>query len=89
MEVGIMERFLTRANVKSMICLSIVLLITCLGVGANADISYIGDIGSATIDDDTIDDLVVTTTADVAAGDDIIIAYGTDPSQDIRWTITD
>jgi hypothetical protein len=52
-------------------------------------IIYIGDIGSNTIKNSSTADLVVTTTAAVAAGNDIIIAYATDPSQDLNIAITD
>jgi uncharacterized repeat protein (TIGR02543 family) len=52
-------------------------------------LAYIGDIGTATIKDSGVTDLVVTTTAAVAAGDDIIIAYGTDPNQDLTITVSD
>jgi hypothetical protein len=54
-----------------------------------ATITHIGDIGTATIKDSSTVNLVVTTTAAVAAGDDIIIAYATDPSQDLTVTVSD
>jgi uncharacterized repeat protein (TIGR02543 family) len=52
-------------------------------------ISFVGDIGSNTIKNSSTADLVVTTTASVAAGDDIIIAYATDPSQDLTISVSD
>jgi hypothetical protein len=45
-------------------------------------ISYIGDIGAATAKTSGTS-LVINTTASVAAGDDIIIAYATDPNANI------
>ena len=58
-------------------------------VASPAGISYIGDIGSNTIKDSGIPNLVITTTAAVAAGNDIIIAYATDPSQDLTIAVSD
>jgi hypothetical protein len=52
-------------------------------------ITHIGDIGSNTIKNSSTANLVVTTTADVTAGDDIIIAYASDPSQDLNIAISD
>jgi hypothetical protein len=52
-------------------------------------ITHIGDIGSTTIKNGSIADLVVTTTAAVQSGDDIIIAYASDPSQDLNIAISD
>jgi hypothetical protein len=52
-------------------------------------IAYVADIGTNTIKNSSIADLVVTTTADVVAGDDIIIAYATDPSQDLNISVSD
>ena len=52
-------------------------------------ITYIGDVGANSIKDTGNPDLVVTTTSGVAAGDDIIIAYATDPTQDLNLDITD
>ncbi len=54
-----------------------------------ATLSYIGDIGSATIKDSGPASLVVTTSTAVAAGDDIIIAYASDPTQDLNLSVTD
>ncbi len=54
-----------------------------------AALAHVGDIGAATIKNSSTADLVVTTTAAVAAGDDIVIAYATDPSQDLNITVTD
>ncbi len=54
-----------------------------------AALAHVGDIGTATIKNSATADLVVTTTAAVAAGDDIVIAYATDPSQDLNITVTD
>jgi hypothetical protein len=58
-------------------------------VASPAGISYIGDIGSNTIKNSSTADLVITTTAAVAAGNDIIIAYATDPSQDLTIAVSD
>ncbi len=58
-------------------------------VAPPSSLSYIGDIGTATIKDSGTTDLVITTTAGVVAGDDIIIAYATDPSQDLNITVSD
>ena len=58
-------------------------------VPVQAALAHVGDIGAATIKNSSTADLVVTTTAAVAAGDDIVIAYATDPSQDLNITITD
>jgi len=52
-------------------------------------VTYLGDIGSNTIKNSSEPELVVTTTAAVVAGDAIIIAYATDPSQDLNIAITD
>ena len=52
-------------------------------------VSHIADIGSNTIKDSGNANLVVTTTAAVAAGDDIVIAYATDPTQDLTITVSD
>jgi len=52
-------------------------------------LSYLGDIGSNTIKNSSVADLVITTTAAVAGGDAIIIAYATDPSQDLNLTVSD
>jgi hypothetical protein len=52
-------------------------------------LGYIGDIGAATIKDDSQPDLVVTTTGDAEAGDDIIIAYATDPTDDLTLSVSD
>jgi len=49
---------------------------------------YIGDIGTATIKS-TADSLDLVTTANVAAGNDIIIGYATDPSQNLELEVTD
>jgi hypothetical protein len=49
---------------------------------------YIGDIGSATIKS-TASSIDIVTTADVAAGDAIIIAYATDPAQNLVVEVTD
>jgi hypothetical protein len=56
---------------------------------SDGTISYVGDIGTNTIKDSNVTDLVVTTTAAVAAGDDIIIAYATDPNQDLTIAVSD
>jgi hypothetical protein len=56
---------------------------------ASPDVEYVGDVGSATIKSAVNDDLVVITTGAVAAGDDIIIAYASDPTQDLHITISD
>ena len=56
---------------------------------AGAAITYVGDIGAANIKDSGTADLVITTTAAVAAGNTILIAYATDPNQDLTITITD
>ncbi len=57
--------------------------------GPAGSISYIGDIGSNSIKNSSTASLVVTTTTAVSAGNDIIIAYATDPSQDLNIAITD
>jgi hypothetical protein len=51
-------------------------------------ISYIGDVGTA-VAKDSGSSLVVTTTASIAMGDDIIIACDTDPNQNLVLSITD
>jgi hypothetical protein len=56
---------------------------------ANGTISYIGDIGSNTVKDSGVTDVVITTTAAVASGDAIIVAYATDPSEDMDVTVSD
>ena len=54
-----------------------------------AAVSHIADIGSATIKDSSVTDLVITTSAAVAAGDAIVIAYATDPTQDLNLVVSD
>jgi len=51
-------------------------------------ISYVGDIGSATSKTSGAT-LTINTTAAVAAGDDIIIAYATDPNANVSFSLTD
>jgi hypothetical protein len=72
---------------KRNLLLSILFMLT-ITVSISAQ-SYIGDIGSNTIKNSAVADLVVTTTAGVTAGDDIIIAYASDPSQDLNIAISD
>jgi len=55
---------------------------------AALDAVYIGDIGSATIKS-TATSLDIVTTADVAAGDDIIIGYATDPAFNLELDVSD
>ncbi len=52
-------------------------------------IIYFGDIGTATIKNNTNDVLTLTTTAAVDAGDDIIIVYASDPAQGLAVSVTD
>ncbi len=52
-------------------------------------ITHIHDIGTNTIKNSSDANLVVTTSAAVVAGDDIIVAYATDPTQDLTITVTD
>jgi len=52
-------------------------------------VSYVGEIGSATIKDSGTADLVITTSAAVAAGNAIVVAYACDASQDINLTVSD
>ena len=73
------------------------MLVVCLVVvglfitvtSADAVITHVGDIGSASIKDSGVANLVITTTAAVTAGDAIIIAYATDPNQDLTLTVSD
>jgi len=65
-----------------------VLFFTATGAPANAAITYVGDIGSA-ISKTSGNTLAITTTKSVAAGDDIIIAYATDPNQNLSFTLSD
>jgi hypothetical protein len=53
-----------------------------------ANLAYVGDVGSATSKTSGTS-LVITTTAAVAAGDDIIIAYVSDPNQSLTVSIAD
>ena len=53
-----------------------------------AAISYVGDIGTATIKTDG-NSLTVTTNQAVAAGDTIIVGYATDPAQNLVVTVID
>jgi uncharacterized repeat protein (TIGR02543 family) len=55
----------------------------------SSPITHVGEIGSNTIKDSATADLVVTTSSNVTAGDDILIAYATDPSQDLTISVTD
>ncbi len=57
--------------------------------GTTGAIGYVGDIGTAAIKDGDSDLLAITTTAAVAAGDDIVIAYATDPAENLQVSVTD
>ena len=71
----------------------------CCTVTMNADktvtanftvaVSHIADIGSNTIKDSANTNLAVTTNAAVDAGRDIVVAYATDPNQDLTITVSD
>ena len=52
-------------------------------------VSHIADIGSNTIKDSSTANLIVTTSAAVAAGDDIVLAYASDPTQDLTIAVSD
>ena len=52
-------------------------------------ITYIGDIGSGMIKDSSNNNLVITTTAAVEAGDAIVIAYVSDPYQNVQISVAD
>jgi hypothetical protein len=84
------------ANITRILYLFIplVFLVSLVGIPTGSiiaapPITYVADIGTNTIKNSGIANLVVTTTADIAAGDDIIIAYATDPSQDLNIAVTD
>jgi hypothetical protein len=79
--------FITLSLVAVILAASVVP--TIIMVKAASAITYIGDVGANSIKDTGNPDLVVTTTSGVAAGDDIIIAYATDPTQDLNLDITD
>jgi phosphodiesterase/alkaline phosphatase D-like protein len=55
---------------------------------SQGDISYIGNVGSATTKT-TGTSLVITTDQAVAEGDTIIIGYATDPAQNLQVSVTD
>jgi hypothetical protein len=54
-----------------------------------SNITYVGNIGSGSIKNSANAVLTVTTTASVAAGKDIIIAYATDPAQNLAVSASD
>ncbi|MGC1375846.1 MAG: metallophosphoesterase [Anaerolineales bacterium] len=54
-----------------------------------SNITYVGDIGSGSIKNSANAVLTVTTTAAVATGQDIIVAYATDPSQNLAVAASD
>ncbi len=56
---------------------------------ADAPPQHIGTAGSAALKSSTANNLVITTANAVAEGDAIIIAYATDPANDITVTVTD
>jgi len=87
MRKGIHFVFLTLSLVAVVLVASVVP--TMIMVKAASAITYIGDVGANSIKDSGTSSLVVTTTSGVAAGDDIIIAYASDPTQDLNIDITD
>jgi len=65
------------------------LLSTYLLHAADAPPQHIGTAGSAVLKSSLANDLVITTVNPVAQGDAIIIAYATDPANDITVTVSD
>lgn len=71
--------------------LPFVLLVTSLNLIHAADTPpvHVGTLGSNAIKSALTTDLVITTLNEVSAGDAIVIAYATDPANDLTVTVTD
>lgn len=82
-------KYFFRVSALTLAALLFRLTFIYMPVNAQSGIEFLGTIGSNTIKDSGIGDLVVTTTASVPSGTDIIIAYATDPSQDLNISVTD
>ena len=83
-----MKRYLRPITQGLVIFLFIPLFIFTLTDVSGGAITYIGNIGTATVKSSGTS-LVVTTNQAVAAGDAIIIGYATDPAQNLVVNVAD